>query len=394
MANLAIHMSHAVNGVAALHTQILTRQELKEWAKLYPNKFQNKTNGITPRRWVALCNQELTEYITTVLGTESWLKDLSKLKALEAYVEDEKVLNQIMEIKQIKKAQLATYIQQEEGIAIDPSSLFDIQVKRLHEYKRQLLNAFYILDLYYRLKEDKTYAIPKCTFIFGAKAFPGYKRAKAIIRYIGQIAKKINEDAEVNDRLKVVFTTNYRVSYGEKLFPAADLSKQISTAGKEASGTGNMKFMLNGAPTFGTYDGANVEIVRESKEENNFIFGLRVEDIEKLKQHYNPKDYYNKDKSLQRVVDSLVDGTFEDAGTGEFKDLHDSLLREGDTYFILADFEAFKQKQEEVFKAYADKKRWAQMCLMNIANSGIFSSDRTIMEYAKEIWNITQVKVE
>ncbi|WP_141722899.1 glycogen/starch/alpha-glucan phosphorylase [Cellulosilyticum sp. I15G10I2] len=388
MANLAIYIGFAVNGVAQLHTDILKDTELRNWYELYPNKFQNKTNGITPRRWLKLANKELSGYITELLGSEEWVTDLSKIKELEKFVNDEGVLGRLSEIKRVKKEQLAAYIKENEGIDIDPNSLFDIQIKRLHEYKRQLLNAFYILDLYYRLKENPSMDMPKVTFIFGAKAFPGYVRAKAIVKYIGQIAKLVNNDKTIDGKIKVIFVENYRVSYGEKLFPAAEISKQISTAGKEASGTGNMKFMVNGALTFGTYDGANVEIVREGKEENNFIFGLRVEDIEKIGDTYDAKGYYEEDPELKRVIDSLIDDTFDDGDTGEFEDLYKSLLREGDTYFLLADFKAFKEAQDKVFASYKNQKEWAKMSLMNIANSGIFSSDRTIMQYAQEIWGI------
>ena len=388
MANLAIHMGHAVNGVAQLHTDILKNTELHNWYELYPEKFQNKTNGITPRRWVKLCNKELSALITELLGSEAWVTDLSQLEKLEAYINDDEVLNKLLAIKHTKKEQLAKYIQDTEGVTINPDSLFDIQIKRLHEYKRQLLNAFYILDLYYRLKEDPTLDIPKTTFIFGAKAFPSYRRAKSIVKFIGEIAKLVSSDPVVSHKIQVLFVENYRVSYGEKLFPAAEISKQISTAGKEASGTGNMKFMLNGALTFGTYDGANVEIVQEAGEDNNFIFGLRVEDIEKIQKQYKGSKVAEANESLMRVVSSLVDGTFEEDGTGDFEDLYNSLMTERDTYFVLEDFMAFKEAEDKVFAAYKNQKAWAKMSLMNIAHSGIFSSDRTIMQYAKEIWNI------
>ncbi|OON96492.1 MAG: glycogen phosphorylase, partial [Candidatus Epulonipiscium fishelsonii] len=282
MANLAIAVGYAVNGVAQLHSDLLKYVELNSWFKLFPEKFQNKTNGITPRRWLNYSNRRLTAYISELLGNEDWVRDLSKLKELEKYVNDDAVLKNIMDIKYKNKESLVNYIKEVEGVRLDPESIFDIQVKRLHEYKRQLLNAFYILDLYYRLKENPDMDIPKVTFIFGGKAFPGYARAKAIIKYIGQISNLINNDETINGKIKVLYIQNYRVTYAEKLMPAADVSKQISTAGKEASGTGNMKFMLNGAVTFGTYDGANVEIVQAAGEENNFIFGLRVEDIDKL----------------------------------------------------------------------------------------------------------------
>ena len=387
MANMAIYVGFAVNGVAALHTEILKDAELKNWYELYPAKFQNKTNGITPRRWMKLCNQELSAFITELIGADDWVNNLDKLKELEKYVDDEKVLARLMAIKKTKKEQLCEYIKEIEGVTLNPDSIFDIQIKRLHEYKRQLLNALYILDLYNRLKANPNMDIPNVTFIFGAKAFPGYVRAKAIVKFIGEIAKKVNEDPIIGEKMKVIFVENYRVSYAEKLFPAADISKQISTAGKEASGTGNMKFMMNGALTFGTYDGANVEIVQEAKEENNFIFGLRVEDIKELN-NYRASEYYNANPDLKAVVDSLIDGTFSDGGTGEFRDLYNSLVNDGDTYFLLADFEMFKKEEDQVFEAYKNEKEWAKMSLINIANSGIFSSDRTILQYANEIWDI------
>lgn len=388
MANLAIHVGHAVNGVAQLHTDILKDTELHNWYELYPEKFQNKTNGITPRRWLKLCNKELSALITELLGSEDWVTSLSKLEGLEAYKDDEAVLNKLLAIKHMKKEQLAKYIKETEGIEIDPNSLFDIQIKRLHEYKRQLLNAFYILDLYYRIKENPSLDIPKTTFIFGAKAFPSYRRAKTIVKFIGAIAKLVESDPVAKDKIQIIFVENYRVSYAEKLFPAADISKQISTAGKEASGTGNMKFMLNGALTFGTYDGANVEIVQEAGEENNFIFGLRVEDIQKIQKTYNGAEVAKANERLIKVVSTLVDGTFDDKGTGDFADLYNSLMTERDTYFVLEDFVAFKEAEDRVFAAYKDQKAWAQMSLMNIAHAGIFSSDRTILQYANEIWNI------
>lgn len=397
MAHLAIYVGYAINGVAKLHTEILKDTELHHWYELYPYKFQNKTNGITPRRWLLLANHELANLITNKLGNEEWITDLSQLKQLTKYIEDDAFLQELMSVKHQKKCQLAEYIKVHEGIEIDPDSMFDIQVKRLHEYKRQHLNALYILDLYFRLKQDKDLDIPKVTFIFGAKAFPGYYRAKSIIRLILAIADLVNNDPDTNSKLKVVFVTNYNVSYAEKLIPAADLSKQISTAGKEASGTGNMKFMLNGAPTFGTYDGANVEIVSESGEENNFIFGLQVEDIEELQSSYNPKQHYESEPDLRRVLDALVDGTLNAKGTEDFKELYEALLdgkswERADQYYVLADFKSFKAEQEKVFMAYKDQRKWAQMSLMNIASSGIFSSDRTIMQYASEIWGIVPLE--
>ena len=394
MANLAIFVGRAVNGVAALHTEILKKSELNNWYNLYPNKFQNKTNGITPRRWLRLCNTELSQFITDLLGNEDWVKDLSLLKDLKKFNNDEKILEKLMEIKHEKKVQLAEYIKQEEGIIVDPNSFFDIQIKRLHEYKRQLLNALYILDLYYRVKENPELDIPKTTFIFGAKAFPGYRRAKGIVKFINEIARLIDRDEEASKKIKVVFVHNYKVSYAQKLFPGSDLSKQISTAGKEASGTGNMKFMLNATPTFGTYDGANIEIVQASGEENNYIFGLKVEDIERIKHDYDPKKYYRENPSIKRVVDTLINGTLDDGGTGYFEDLYNALLEERDQYYLLADFELFKKAEEKVFEDYKDKNKWAKKCFANLYSSGVFSSDRTIRQYADEIWNIKPISVK
>lgn len=388
MANLAIHVGHAVNGVAKIHSDILKDTELHNWYELYPDKFQNKTNGITPRRWIRLANPELSNFITKKLGSEDWVKDLSLLKNLERYSDDKEVLDEFMAIKHTKKEQLAKYIKEAEGVEIDPNSLFDIQIKRLHEYKRQFLNALYILDLYYEVKKNPSKDMPKVTFIFGAKAFPGYRRAKAIVKFINEISRLINNDKEINGKIMVHFVENYRVSYAEKLCPAADISKQVSTAGKEASGTGNMKLMLNGAPTFGTLDGANVEIVQESGKENNFIFGLTVKEIARLEGKYNPQDYYLKNPSLKRVIDTLIDGTFDDGKTGDFEDLYKSLLYEGDKYYLLADFQSFKDVQDKVFAAYKDHYGWAKKCFLNTCNSGVFSSDRTILQYASQIWGV------
>lgn len=394
MAYLSIYGTKSINGVAKIHSELLMTRELSDWFKLYPEKFNNKTNGITQRRWLLQSNPELSEFITDLLNSDKWITDLSRLKGLERFVDDENVLRRFLDIKQIKKEQLAKYIYQHEGIKIDPNSIFDIQIKRMHEYKRQLLNAFHILDLYYRLKENPRLDIAPRTFIFGAKAAPGYFRAKAIIKFINDIAKLVNNDSDIDGKIKVVFVENYRVSYAERLFPAADISEQISTAGKEASGTGNMKFMLNGAPTIGTYDGANIEIVQESGEENNFIFGLRVEDINRIESYYNPYDDYNNVVGLKRVVDTLVDGTFNDNGTGIYIELYNSLLKgtnwhKPDNYFILKDFDSYRNAQQNVNDSFKDKMSWAKKCWMNLSNSGIFSSDRTIKEYATEIWGIT-----
>lgn len=397
MAYLSIYGSKSINGVAKIHSDLLKDRELNQWYRIYPERFNNKTNGITQRRWLLQSNPELSTFITELLGTEDWITDLSKLKELEKHIDDEVVLSKFLDIKKQKKEQLAEYIYKHDKVKIDPNSIYDMQIKRMHEYKRQLLNAFYILDLYYRLKDNPDLDIVPRTFIFGAKAAPGYFRAKAVIKFINDISRLINNDAEIKDKIKVVFVENYRVSYAERLFPAADVSQQISTAGKEASGTGNMKFMLNGAPTLGTYDGANIEIVQESGEENNFIFGLKVEDIIQIEHSYNPYESYNSVQGLKRVVDSLVNGTFDDKGTGVYAELYDSLLKgaswhRADNYFILKDFESYKDAQGKLNDAYKDRIGWAKKCWMNVVNAGKFSSDRTIIEYATEIWGISQCK--
>ncbi len=394
MAFLAIHTAVSVNGVAWLHTEILKDDTLKDWYALYPEKFNNKTNGITPRRWLMYSNPELAAFITKHLGSDDWKSDLMLLKDLEKFVDDKDVLKELQAIKHTKKEQLAAYILAEEGIEIDPNAIFDVQVKRLHEYKRQLLNALHIVDLYNRLKENPDLDIVPRTFIFGAKAAPGYFRARAIIKFINEIAKLINNDPDVNQKIKVVFVHNYRVSYGEKIFPAADVSEQISTAGKEASGTGNMKFMMNAANTIGSYDGANVEIVKYAGMENNFIFGARVEELNEIGHSYNPKEYYHTNFAIQKAVDMLLSDKITDNGTYMFLDIYNELVNpqnggRGDVYYILKDFESYKEAQEQVDRTYRDSEKWAKMCLMNLANSGYFSSDRTIQQYASEIWKIS-----
>ncbi len=395
MAHLALHGCRKVNGVAAIHTQILKDEVLNEWYRLYPDKFVNKTNGITPRRWLKLANRQLSDLITELLGSDDWATDLDQLKKLEAWIEDDRVLDRLHAIKREKKVELAKYILEHEGVEIDPDSIFDIQIKRMHEYKRQLLNAFHIWDLYLRLKENPDLDIIPRTFIFGGKAAPGYFRAKGIIKYINEIAKVINNDESIQGKIKVVFVANYRVSYGQKLFPAADLSEQISTAGKEASGTGNMKFMLNAAPTIGTMDGANVEIVEEAGRENNFIFGATVEELRELNGKYDPVRIYEEQPDVKRVVDSLMNQQLNDAGSYMFLDIYNSLVKpgygQGDAYFVLKDFASYKEAHAQVDRAYRDKRRWAQMCLMNLANAGKFSADRTIKEYADEIWEVDPV---
>ena len=398
MAWLAIYGSHTINGVAALHTEILKKKELKDWYEIYPEKFQNKTNGITQRRWLLQSNPQLAKLITELLG-DGWITDLSQLKRLEEYIDDEGILRRILEIKHDKKIELVNYLRETQGIEINPNSIFDMQIKRLHEYKRQLLNIFHVIGLYHKLKLNPSMEFNPVTYIYGAKAAPGYLMAKGIIRLINEVAQVVNRDPDVNGKLKIVFVENYRVSVAEKLFPAADISEQISTAGKEASGTGNMKFMLNGALTIGTLDGANVEIVEEAGIENNYIFGLKVNEIEEMRtKGYDPHVPYNNVQGLKRIVDSLIDGTFNDLGTGIYGNIHRSLMenapwQQADQYFVLEDFEAYRKAQKTINKEYRDRIGWAKKQLMNIANAGKFSSDRTIKEYADEIWHIEPAKL-
>ena len=400
MAWLAIVGSHKVNGVAELHTEILKNTELKEWNELYPEKFLNKTNGITQRRWLLKANPELAALITELIG-DKWITDLYELKKLEQYLDDDNILNRISGIKLHNKERLAKYIKDTTGVEVNPHSIFDIQVKRLHEYKRQLLNVLHIMDLYNRLKENPYLDVEPRTFIFGAKSAAGYRRAKGIIKLINAVAEKVNNDSEINGKIKVVFLENYRVSLAEKIFPSADVSEQISTASKEASGTGNMKFMLNGALTLGTMDGANVEIVEEVGMENAFIFGLSAQEVESYQERggYNPFDEYNNVEGLKKVIDQLGDGTYDDNHTGIFKELQNSLLygvdgSRPDVYFLLKDFASYREAQDRLQKQFKDKREWTRKALKNIANAGKFSSDRTIAEYAKEIWNIEPVEVE
>ncbi len=397
MAKMAIYCSRFINGVAKIHTEILKKDALPEWYEIYPERFKNMTNGITPRRWLGLCNPALSALITELLGSDAWLTDLSKLKNLRKYADDSTTLDRFNLIKNRNKAALAEYIRQHEGVDIDPSSMFDIQIKRLHEYKRQLLNAFSIMYIYFGLKDGsiaKNNFAPT-TFIFGAKSAPGYARAKAIIKYINEIAKLVNNDAELNGMLKVVFVQNYNVSYAEKLVVAADISEQISTAGTEASGTGNMKFMLNGTMTLGTYDGANVEICEEAGEENNYIFGARVEDLAQRMPNYDPRKIYSENTRIARVLNTLIDNTFDDGGNGSFRELYYSLLdgaswHRADHYYLLGDLENYVQAK---LKANSDFKfnhnEFIKKCWINMTSAGKFSSDRTIASYAEEIWQIT-----
>ena len=400
MARLATYAGTYVNGVAQLHTEILKRDLLKEWYEVYPERFLNKTNGITQRRWLGLCNPELSELITKKVGSDDWLIDLSKLSVLNDCC-DARTINKFNDIKHKKKEQLAAYIKKMDGYDINPDTIFDVQVKRLHEYKRQLLNAFSIMAIYFRIKEGKLPDWTPTTFIFGAKAAPGYARAKAIIKYITEIANLVNNDPDTKDKLQVYFISNYNVSYAEKIVVAADISEQTSTAGLEASGTGNMKFMLNGAVTLGTWDGANIEIAECAGVENEYIFGARVEDIERLKaEGYNPRALYDSNPETKRVIDTLIDGTFDDDGAqgeGSFKELHDALLigtswQVADHYFLLYDLPLYVDAKIKANSDYADRKEFGKKCLLNVANAGKFSSDRSILEYAKEIWHTSYKK--
>lgn len=391
MAYLACYVSNKINGVAAIHTEILKSDVLKAQYELWAEKFVNETNGITPRRWLGLCNKKLSEMITELLQTDSWLTDLSLLKKLKPYAEDEKVLNSFIEIKRYNKESLCDYVIKHDGISLNPDTVFDVQIKRLHEYKRQLLNILVILSLYFDIKEGKLADFKPTTFIFAAKSAPGYFRAKAIIKLICEVSKLIAEDEEVSKYISVVFLPNYNVSYAEKIVAAAEVSEQISTAGTEASGTGNMKLMLNGAVTLGTYDGANIEIVKESGEENNFIFGKRVEDIEKIKENYNPKQLYESDKDIKKVLDCLLDGTLDDGKTGMFKELFQSLTNE-DKYFVLVDFESCKKAKIEINQCQKNEKHFYKKCFINTCCAGKFSSDRTVKGYAEDVWKIKPVK--
>ncbi|MGL5067831.1 MAG: glycogen/starch/alpha-glucan phosphorylase [Sarcina sp.] len=400
MARMATYIGKYVNGVAQIHTEILKKDTLKEWYALYSDKFQNKTNGITQRRWLASCNKELTSLLTEQLGDNSFIKNLDKLKDLEGLENNDELLNEYIEIKSEKKRQLIAYIEKHEGIKLSEDFIFDIQIKRLHEYKRQFMNALSILDLYYRIKDGKVKDFYPTAFIFGAKSAPGYARAKAIIKLINEIANLINNDVEVADKMKVVFVQNYNVSYAEKLIPAANVSEQISTAGTEASGTGNMKFMLNGAVTLGTYDGANIEIVREAGEENNYIFGAREEEILEIKDTYDPMRIYEENLNIKRVLDTLINGTLEDGMDdeegvieGSFKELYNSLLKgtswhKHDHYFILNDFDRYFEARLKLNNDYKNKREFFKKCFINSVNAGFFSSDRTIRDYAKNIWKL------
>ena len=401
MAHLAIVAGYSVNGVARLHTEILKKQELRDFYEMMPQKFNNKTNGITQRRFLMHGNPLLADWVTDKLGTKDWITDLSLMSGLKKWVDDEEALKEFMSIKYENKVRLAKYIKEHNGIEVDPRSIFDVQVKRLHEYKRQLLNILHVMYLYNEIKEHPEISSYPRTFIFGAKASAGYIRAKQIIKLINSVADVVNNDRSINGKLKVVFIEDYRVSNAEIIFAAADVSEQISTASKEASGTGNMKFMLNGAPTLGTMDGANVEIVEEVGAENAFIFGLSSDEVINYENNggYNPMDIYNSDADIRRVVNQLVDGTYSQGDKEMYRDLYNSLLTaqggsKADTYFILKDFRSYADTQKKVEEAYRDKDRWAKMALLNTASCGKFSSDRTIQEYVDDIWHLDKVTVE
>lgn len=398
MAYLASYVGSYINGVAEIHTEILKNETLKEWYELYPNKFQNKTNGITQRRWLALCNKELSSLITKLLGNADWTKNLNELKKLEKYADDENVLREFMAVKSAKKHELAEFIKTHDGVEIDPESIFDIQIKRLHEYKRQFMNALSILYIYYGIKDGTITDFTPTTYIFGAKSAPGYRRAKAIIKFINEVGSLVNSDPETRELIKVVFVSNYNVSYAEKLVPAADISEQISTAGTEASGTGNMKLMLNGACTLGTYDGANIEIAQEAGEKNNYIFGAKIEELEKIMPAYDPRKILFGNEKICRVLDKLIDGSFSDGGVssneeGSFKELYKALTDGAswhvpDHYYVLGDLESYVEAKLKANREYKDELKFAKKCWLNMCNAGKFSSDRTINDYAENIWNI------
>ena len=393
MAFLSVVGSHSVNGVAALHTKLLKERLLKDFAELYPDRFNNKTNGITPRRWLLGCNPELSDLVTSVVG-EEWVTDLSKLRGLEKVAEDPSFQHKFLAIKEACKETLADVIKDKIGLSIDSGAIYDSQIKRLHEYKRQHLNLLHILTLYRRLLHNPDLNIPSRVFIFGAKAAPGYHLAKVIIHAINLVWDRINHDARIKDKLKVAYLPNYGVSLAEKIIPATDLSEQISTAGKEASGTGNMKFALNGAVTIGTLDGANVEIHEEVGDDNIFIFGKTVEGIEELKQTgYNPRKFYEEDEELKTVLDWLSSDFFSPEEGSVLSDLPNSLLQWGDPFYVMADYRAYVDAQDLAGKAYQDPSKWASMAIRNIAGSGKFSSDRTIGEYASDIWKLNSVEV-
>ncbi|HEY9644437.1 MAG TPA: glycogen/starch/alpha-glucan phosphorylase, partial [Coleofasciculaceae cyanobacterium] len=393
MAHLACVGSHAVNGVAALHTELVKKDLFHDFYELWPEKFQNKTNGITPRRWLLMSNPELSALISEKIGT-SWVKHLDDLKKLEAFVDDPEFRARWRQIKQERKASFAGYILRSNGIEIDPNSMFDIQIKRIHEYKRQLLNVLHVIALYNQIKDNPSIDVVPRTVIFGGKAAPGYFMAKMVIKLINSVADVVNHDPDVAGRLKVVFVANYSVSLGQFAYPASDLSEQISTAGKEASGTGNMKFALNGSLTIGTLDGANVEIREEVGAENFFLFGLTAQEVTDLRaKGYNPLEYYHSNPELKRVIDQLSSGFFSPKEPGLFMPIVSSLLN-GDEYMLFADFQSYLDCQARAADAYRDQDNWTRMSIINVANMGKFSSDRSIADYCKEIWDVQPVPIQ
>jgi starch phosphorylase len=393
MAHLCIIGSHAINGVAALHSKLLVESTFKDFYEFYPDKFQNKTNGITPRRWLLLCNPSLADLISEKIG-EDWINNLDLLKELKKYDNNPGFLEAIARVKSDNKVRLAQYVKDDYGIDINPSSMYDIHVKRIHEYKRQLLNALHMITLYNRIKADPTRHFVPRTIMFGGKAAPGYHMAKQIIKLITAVGDVVNSDPIVGDKLKVVYLENYRVSMAEKIIPAADLSEQISTAGTEASGTGNMKFMLNGSLTIGTLDGANVEMAEEMGNENIFIFGMTVEQVEALaKKGYNAQDFINKNKDLSQIIDQIETGFFTPDTPDLLKDLAAS-LKYHDRFYVCADYEDYIRCQDKVSKTYEDREKWLKMALHNIASTGKFSTDRTISEYAREIWDMEPGEIQ
>ncbi|WP_019127236.1 glycogen/starch/alpha-glucan phosphorylase [Actinomyces sp. ph3] len=391
MAWIACYASYSINGVAALHTEIIKRETLKEWYAIWPERFNNKTNGVTPRRWLKQCNPRLATLLDEVTGSDRWVTDLDALSEYTGAGNSE-LYARLAQIKHANKVDFAAWIKDREGVEIDPDAIYDVQIKRLHEYKRQLLNAFYVLDLYFRIKDNPALDVPKRVFIFGAKAAPGYIRAKAIIKLINTIADLVNNDLDINGRIKVVFVHNYNVSPAEHIIPAADISEQISMAGKEASGTSNMKFMMNGALTLGTLDGANVEILEAVGEENAYIFGATDDELPELRRHYDPRWHYENVPGLKRVIDALTDGTLDDSNSGWFHDLRWSLLESGyepaDVYYVLGDFASYRETKDRMAQDYRDQEAWSRKAWINITRSGRFSSDRTISDYAREVWHI------
>ena len=398
MAWIACYAAFSINGVAALHTEILKRETLHDWYEIWPEKFNNKTNGVTQRRWLNSCNPGLADLLTRELGSDAWVTDLAKLADITDRGEDEGLLRELIGVKRENKERFAKWIEARQGIKIPVDAIYDVQIKRLHEYKRQLLNALYILDLYYRLKDDPSLDVTPRVFIFGAKAAPGYKRAKAIIKLINEIGALINNDPEMEGRLALVWVENYNVTPAEYIIPAADVSEQISTAGKEASGTSNMKFMMNGALTLGTMDGANVEIHEAVGDDNAYIFGAREEELPELRKSYNPREAYETVPGLKRVLDSFVDGTLNDGGTGDFHDLLGTLLdgtswEPADVYYLLGDFADYREVKDRMAADYRDELKWATMCWNNITLSGRFSSDRTITDYAEQVWKLEKTAI-